>query len=196
MNDSSASITILLGRLADGDPAAEAALIGLVHAELRRMASARLALLGPGQTLQATALVHEAYLKLATGQTLWESRAHFFGAAGRAMRNIIVDQIRRKSAVRHGGEMTRVPLDPEVVGPRAGDLGRVLEIEDALRQLEAEHSRAARVVELRFFVGLNDEQVAEALGLSVRTVYREWSFAKEWLRRALGDDAAFSESAQ
>ncbi len=149
------------------------------------MAAAKVARLGPGQTLQATALVNEAYLKLAGGRGVWEGRAHFFAAAARAMRNIIVDQVRRKAAAKHGGGQRRVEIDTGIAATSAADPDRVLDIDRALLRLEAEQPRAAHVVDLRFFVGMSDDEIAEALGVSTRTVYREWSYAKAWLRREL-----------
>ncbi len=184
-------VTVLLERMSSGDRAAEAELFSVVFGELRGMAAARLRSLSPGDTLRPTELVNEAYIRLACGADGWKGRAHFFGAAGRAMRHILVDRARRRSSVKRGGDLRRARLDVagdcEVGDP--DDLQRVLEIEEALRTLERDHPLAARVTELRFFVGLSNEEVAEALGRSLRTVYREWSFAKAWLRRELSRDS-------
>lgn len=180
-------VTLLLEKVNAGDPTAESALLELVYEELREMAAARMAGLGAGQTLQATALVNEAYMKLAPRDGSWEGRAHFFGAAGRAMRNIIVDQYRRKDTARHGGDRQRVPLDTSIATTNPGDPEQVIAIEEALRRLEQEEPRAAQVVDLRYFVGLSDQATADAMGISLRTVYREWSYAKAWLRRELED---------
>lgn len=181
------AVTMLLARVSAGDDAAQADLFTAVYQELRQIAVAKMAGLGPGQTLQATALVHEAYLKLAVADAAWDGRAHFFGAAARAMRNIIVDQIRRQASVRHGGAHQRAALDTQIAEPSAMDPDRILDIESALVRLERDHPRAARIVDLRFFVGLSDQETSRAMGLSTRTVYREWSYAKAWLRRELSD---------
>ncbi len=160
------------------------------------MAAAKMARLGPGQTLQATALVNEAYLKLAGGREAWKGRAHFFGAAARAMRNIIVDQVRRKSAAKHGGGQRRVEIDTRIAAPSSTDPDRILDLDRALLRLEVEQPRAAHVVDLRFFAGLSDDETAEALGISTRTVYREWSYAKAWLRRELADRLVIGTDAE
>lgn len=188
MTPPSSSITLLLDRIAEGDTDAQTELIEAVYAELRHMAVARLAAMHPGQTLQPTALVHEAYMKLAPADSVWDGRAHFFGAAGRAMRNVIVDQVRRAATRRHGGDHSRVPLDATIAEPLPDDPDRLLDIESALRRLERDDPRAAKVVDLRFFVGLSDAETADALDVSVRTVQREWAYAKAWLRRELTEE--------
>ena len=189
MDPPAPSITVLLDRVAAGDATAEAELIEAVYTELRHMAVARMAALHPGQTLQPTALVHEAYMKLAPADSVWDGRAHFFGAAGRAMRNVIVDQVRRGATRRHGGDRMRVPLDGTIAEPLPDDPDRLLDIESALRRFERTDPRAARIVDLRFFVGLSDRETADALDISIRTVQREWAYAKAWLRRALTEGA-------
>lgn len=184
------AVTLLLKRLSEGDGTAEHELLEIVYDELRRIAASKVAALAPGDTLQATALVNEAYMKLASGDSAWDGRAHFFGAAARAMRNIIVDQIRRKATVKHGAEWRQTPLDARIAAPTASDPQRVLEIEEALARLEIEEPRAATIVDMRFFVGLSDEDTAQMLGISARTVHREWTYAKAWLRKELADTGA------
>ncbi len=181
-------ITLLLERVNAGEHSAETELFTAVYEELRQMARTRAKTQDPGSLLQATALVNEAYLKLSSGRSTWDCRAHFFGAAGRAMRNIVADDIRRRSTAKHGNGLDRVDLDTHIEGPYAENPGRVLEVDEALKRLEQEQPRAARIVELRYFVGLTDEETAEALDISVRTVYREWSYAKAWLHRDLQDN--------
>ena len=156
-----------------------------LYDELRSLAAARLARVAPGQTLQPTALVHEAFMKLTRrGDPGWDNEAHFFGAAARAMREILVDQARRKASVKHGGNSPRVELDdaPFVEAAAGHDLPRV---DEALSKLEAIDPRKGEIVMLRFFGGLTNEQTAATLGTSLATVNREWKFAKLWLRREL-----------
>lgn len=184
---SSSAVTLLLERVRKGDASAEGELMSVVYDELRHMAAARLAGQSDGRLLQPTELVNEAYLKLASPTEPWEGRAHFFGAAARAMRHIIVDQIRRQTRLRRNDDRRSQPLDTQFAEPDAADADQVLDIEALLVQLETDQPRAARVVDLRFFVGLSEEDTAEALGLSARTVYRDWSYAKAWLRRELAD---------
>jgi RNA polymerase sigma factor (TIGR02999 family) len=147
-----------------------------VYAELRNLARARLAKVPPGNTLQPTALVHEAYIRLAAGEgSGWKNRGHFFGAAAQAMRQILVDQARRKAAVKHGGDQQRVDADDFdlAIEPPAEDL---LMLDRALERLEQEDERKAQIVKLRYFAGLNREETAEVLGMSVRTLDREWRY--------------------
>lgn len=184
------AITLILERVSSGDAKAESELFDAVYDELRRMAISRAASQGPGSVLQATALVNEAYLKLKPAKGTWEGRAHFFGAAARAMRNIVADDARRRARGKHGGAFRHVELDSQVQAPNLGVPGHILEINDALERLLEEQPRAARVVELRYFAGLSDAETAKALGISLRTVFREWAFAKAWLSRELdrGED--------
>jgi RNA polymerase sigma factor (TIGR02999 family) len=181
-------ITAMLDAAARGEASAVSNLLDALYRELRALAASHLARTPPGNTLQPTALVHEAYVKLARGGEglRFEGRAHFFGAASRAMRDILVDQARRKAAAKHGGALKRAPasaLDdaPDLAAARE-DLP---EIDAALRKLEAELPRKAEVVLLRYFTGLSIEQVAEVLGVTARTVNRDWLFAKAWLQREL-----------
>jgi RNA polymerase sigma factor (TIGR02999 family) len=167
------------------DPKAADELLPLVYQELRRLAAHRMAKEAPGQTLQPTALVHEAWLKLA-GQNnpRFESRAHFFAAAAEAMRRILIDNVRRKRAARHGGGQERVDIadvDPAVT---AKD-DEWLAVGDALEKLAAQDQQMAELVKLRFFVGLTNKEAAEILGVSEPTVERWWSFARAWLYREI-----------
>ncbi len=165
-------------------PAAE--LLPALYAELRGLASSLTARLPPGQTLQPTALVHEAYLKLVRDHDPgWEGRRHFFGAAARAMREILVDQARRKASGKHGGHGRRVELTEglALIEPPAADL---LALDEAIQRLQAEEPRLAEVVLLRYYAGLSVEEVAEVVGRSDRTVKREWRQARAWLAGRLG----------
>ena len=166
-------------------------LLPLVYDELRALARSRLAREAPGQTLQATALVHEAYLRLLGGGD-WNSRGHFFGAAALAMRRILVEQARRKARLRHGGGGRRVELDEAEIAfePNLD----VLAVDTAVRRLEGEDPRKGKIVNLRFFAGLTVEETASSLGLSVGTVEREWRFIKAWLKTELAGDGADSEN--
>jgi RNA polymerase sigma factor (TIGR02999 family) len=180
-------VSAVLAAAAAGDDSASARLLPLVYDELRKLARARLARTPPGQTLQPTALVHEAYLRLIGGKEPaggWSGRAHFFFAAARAMRDIIVEQARRKSAQKRGGQQQRVELDDigVAIDPPSDD---VLGIDDALRKLEQEDPENARLVMLRYFTGLTSEEAADVLGVSVATVERRWRFTRAWLRREL-----------
>jgi RNA polymerase sigma factor (TIGR02999 family) len=178
-------VTSILKRIEQGDSSAAEAMLPLVYNELRRIAAAKMAREQPGQTLQPTALVHEAWLRLGGDtQPAWQNRTHFFAAAAEAMRRILVEKARRRQRVRHGGNLERLDLDDvEIAAPESDP--RVIQISDALDLLTAEDPVKAEVVKLRFFVGLSDREVAEALGLSERTVERHWAYAKVWLLRAV-----------
>jgi RNA polymerase sigma factor (TIGR02999 family) len=176
-------ITRMLDDVAAGKPQAADALLPVVYGELRKLAAAQMARLRPGETLQPTALVHEAYLKLVgEADPGWNGRGHFFGAAAQAMREIIVDRVRRKSAVKRGGGRPAEDLD-DAVAVAATDLGLedVLSVDASIRALEAEHPRKAQIVVMRYFGGLSEEDIAAALGVTTRTVEREWRFARAWL---------------
>ncbi len=179
-------VTRILSAIEQGDPHAAELLLPLVYQELRALAAQRLAQEDPGQTLQATALVHEAYLRLVDGDkaTHWNSRAHFFGAAAEAMRRILVDQARRKQAAKRGGQGRRVPLDAVDVGftTPADDL---LDIDEALSRLAAEDPQAAELIQLRYFAGLSFEDAAEVVGISRSTAYEHWSYARVRLKTLL-----------
>jgi RNA polymerase sigma factor (TIGR02999 family) len=158
-----------------------------VYAELRRLATALSGQLKPGQTLQPTALVHEAYMRLVKDQDPgWEGRRHFFGAAARAMREILIEQARRKAALRHGGGAKRLELGEglAVIEPPSGDL---LALDEAMQKLQASRPDLAEVVMLRYYTGLNFEETAGVVGVSVSTVKRQWRFARALLARELGD---------
>jgi RNA polymerase sigma factor (TIGR02999 family) len=177
-------VTQILDALKAGDPHAAEQLLPLVYDELRRLAATKLAHEKPGQTLSATALVHEAYLRL-VGQKEdqhWDGRGHFFAAAAEAMRRILIEQARRKQRQRHGGGLRRVDcLEAEVAVAPADD--QVLLLDEALTRLAAQRPQAAELVKLRFFTGLTLEQAAPVVGLSERTARRLWVFARAWLRR-------------
>jgi RNA polymerase sigma factor (TIGR02999 family) len=182
-------VTHILAGIEAGDPHAAEQLLPLVYDELRELAALKLAQEKPGQTLQATALVHEAYLRLVDGETPqhWNSRRHFFAAAAEAMRRILVEQARRKHRHRHGGGRQRVPLDgvQPVYRDGAADL---LAIHEALDKLSAEDAEAAQLVQLRYFAGLSVEQAAETMGLPRSTAYVHWAYAKASLRVLLDFD--------
>ena len=186
-------VTRILSQIDAGDPQAAEKLLPLVYDELRKLAAAKLALEKPGQTLQSTALVHEAFLRLVgsgeqgTGEgerrTVWKNRAHFFAAAAEAMRRILVESARRKGRVRHGGGLKRVDVLEADVAASSSDDEQILVLDEALDRLAAVRPQAAELVKLRFFVGLTEEEAAPLLGLSSRTTRRLWSFARAWLRR-------------
>jgi RNA polymerase sigma factor (TIGR02999 family) len=182
MND----VTRILSAIEQGDPQAASQLLPLVYDELRQLAAVKLSLEPPGQTLQPTALVHEAYLRLVASprsapedETSWESRGHFFAACAEAMRRILVDNARRKQAVKHGGGARRLPLEEfHRVAESPEDL---LDLDDVLTRFAAEEPDKARLVQLRFFAGLSAPDAAAALGISVATAERWWAFARAWL---------------
>jgi RNA polymerase sigma factor (TIGR02999 family) len=180
-------VTRILSAIQAGDPQAASQLLPLVYDELRKLAAQRLAQEEPGQTLQPTALVHEAYLRLVDAEQArhWDSRGHFFAAAAEAMRRILVENARRKKRGKHGGHLKRLSLeDRDVpVQPPADD---ILALDDALTRLAETDPEAARVVQLHFFAGLPIEQVAEALGVSRATAYRQWAYARARLHSAIG----------
>jgi RNA polymerase sigma factor (TIGR02999 family) len=187
MND----VTTILSAIEQGDPGAADQLLPLVYDELRTLAAQRLAREKPGQTLQATALVHEAYLRLVGDSQAqhWNSRGHFFAAAAEAMRRILVENARRKQSEKHGGGRRRVELAE--AGPVLdADPGEVLALDEALSGLAREDPEAARLVELRIFAGLSVEQAAEAAGMSRAHAYRHWSYARAWLNAHLARDAS------
>ena len=179
--------TRLIEAAVAGDPKAAADLLPLVYDELRRLASAQLANEKPGQTLQATALVHEAYLRLVGSDSAqpWNGRGHFFAAAADAMRRILVDHARHKKSLKGGGGRMRADLREEAVAdPEAAD--EVLAVDEALAELAAADPKAAELVKLRYFVGLSVDEVANALNMSPRSADRLWAYARAWLQRAIG----------
>jgi RNA polymerase sigma factor (TIGR02999 family) len=176
-------VTQVLSAIEGGDPRAAEQLLPLVYDELRRIANRKMAHESPGQTLEATALVHEAYVRLVDQQNVqqWNSRWHFFGAAAEAMRRILIEKARHKATLKAGGEFKRHGLSdiqPAIAGPNFD----LLALDVALEKLEKKDSRTAALVKLRFFAGLTIEQVAEALGISSTTADNDWAYAKSWLR--------------
>jgi RNA polymerase sigma factor (TIGR02999 family) len=172
-------VTRILAGIEQGDAAASEQLLPLVYEELRKLAAQKLAHEKPGQTLQATALVHEAYLRLVDAETAknWNSRGHFFAAAAEAMRRILVEQARRKHRVRHGGSRRRVEL-ADMAEHRVPDAATILAVDEALSVLTDQDPDAAQIVKLHFFAGLTLDETAEATGLSRATVYRQWAYAR------------------
>jgi len=178
-------VTVILDAIQKGDPKAAEELLPLVYAELRKLAAAKLAQQPPNQTLQPTALVHEAYLRLlGDGSRSWQDRRHFFAAAAEAMRHLLVDRARHKAAMRHGGGWQRVDLDDVVVATGTTD-DNILLISGALEKLAAHDAASADLVKLRFFGGLTFPQAAEVLGMSERTAKRAWAYARAWLFREI-----------
>ena len=174
-------VTQLLQALDAGDPKAADQLLPLVYEELRKVAAIRMAQEKPGQTLQATALVHEAWLRLVGAEEQrWDSRRHFFAAAAESMRRILVEKARRRLRVRHGGGLERVDLD-DVEIPGGVREEQLVAVDEALAELEREDPKKAELVKLRYFVGVTNRETSEALGLSEATVERHWAFAKAWL---------------
>ncbi len=179
-------VTRILSAIEQGDPQAADQLLPLVYDELRRLAAHKLAQEKPGQTLEATALVHEAYLRLVDGEQVkrWNSRGHFFAAAAEAMRHILVDNARRKRRTKHGGDRQRISLD-ESLPARPTNSEQVLALDDALRRLEGQDPEAAAIVKLRYFAGLSVEEAAQAVRMSRANAYRHWNFARAWLMEEL-----------
>jgi len=178
-------VTHILNAAGGSDPFAANELLALVYEELRRVAAAKMALEAQGQTLQATALVHEAWLRLTSDQKRkWNDRKHFFAAAAEAMRRILVDNARRKRAERHGGGCQRIDI-PEIVAPATPDDDRLLAVHEALEKFAALEPQKAEVVKLRYFVGMTTEETAEALGISVPTADRYWAYSRAWLAREI-----------
>jgi RNA polymerase sigma factor (TIGR02999 family) len=184
-------VTRILSAIEQGDPLASEQLLPLVYDELRKLAAVKLTQEKPGQTLQATALVHEAYLRLVDASKVqrWDSRGHFFAAAAEAMRRILLNRARdKKRAKRGGGELRRVDLDQIEIALDTDD-EELIALDDALTQLAGEDPDAARLVNLRFFAGLTLRDAAVSLGLSQRTAERQWSYARAWLHARLSQDA-------
>jgi RNA polymerase sigma factor (TIGR02999 family) len=183
-------VTRILSAVEVGDPGAAEQLLPLVYDELRRLAAQKLAREEPGQTLQETALVHEAYLRLLGGDAVaareqpWDSRGHFFAAAAEAMRRILIDRARQKRAQKRGGGRKRLDIDAVDVATRATP-DQLLAIDDALAKLGHEDPAAARLVELRYFGGLSVDEAGKALGMSTATAYRHWKYARAWLHSEL-----------
>ena len=181
------NVTQILSAIEQGDPDAAAQLLPLVYDELRKLAAARLAQEKPGQTLQATTLVHEAYLRLVDVEQAqqWNSRGHFFAAAAEAMRRILVEQARRRAAAKRGGQVNREELEESVIAAPEPAVD-VLALHEALERLEKVDPAAANLVKLRFFAGRTMGEAAEALAMSVRSAHDLWAYARSWLRREIG----------
>ena len=177
--------TVMLAAIEQGDPKAAERLLELVYEELRLLAAFKMAQEAPGQTLQATALVHEAWLRLLDGQNpSFKDRTHFFRAAAEAMRRILIDKARRKLAQRHGGSMERVDLEGhDLAAPTADE--QLLAVHEILDNLARHHPIQAEVVKLRYFVGMTNEEAAEVLSVSVATVKNYWTFARTWIFNAI-----------
>ncbi|HRJ10699.1 MAG TPA: ECF-type sigma factor [Prosthecobacter sp.] len=178
-----ADLTLLLDAIQRGEPGATDELLTQVYAELRQLARAKMAREQPGHTLQATALVHEAWLRL--GDQRFENRAHFFAAAAEAMRRILIDRARRRQAARHGASAEHLDVNEIEIAAPAGKDDELLALHDALTALEAHDARKAELVKLRYFAGLGFEEAAEILGISVPTAKRDWTYARAWLYQAI-----------
>jgi RNA polymerase sigma factor (TIGR02999 family) len=192
MND----VSELLDRIAQGERSAAEGLLPLVYEELRKLAAARLARESPGNTLEATALVHEAYLRLVAGpqrqreqEPLWDNRGHFFAAAANAMRRILIERARRKQRGIHGGGRRRRQLRPDVVAAAVPN-AQLLSLDAALTKFAQHDALKARLVELRYFAGLTGDQAAEILSISPKTADRYWAYARAWLRREMDHQEA------
>jgi RNA polymerase sigma factor (TIGR02999 family) len=181
-------VTRILSAIMQGDPTAAEQLLPLVYDELRRLATRKLASEKPGQTLQATALVHEAYLRLVdqTKEPQWDGRGHFFAAAAEAMRRILIEAARRKKRLKHGGGRNREVDEPEIAAPERPE--RLLALDEALDRLTKTNPQTAELVKLRYFAGCSNAEAASLLGISPRKANQIWAYARAWLREELGDD--------
>ncbi len=180
-------VTRILNSIESGDPHAAGELLPLVYDELRKLAAAKMAGELPGQTLQPTALVHEAWLRLTGNENIkWDGRAHFFGAAAEAMRRILIENARRKRALRHGGGQFRVELPEQDIAASATD-DQLLAINEALEKFIVKDRQKAELVKLRFFVGLTIEEAAAILGISAPTAKRQWAYARAWLHAEINN---------
>lgn len=188
MEDPADNLTLILDPASEGDPLSAEELIPMVYGELRKLAAWRLGQEAEAHTLQATALVHEAYLKLSPGEPQWEGRKHFFRAAAEAMRRILIDRARHRKAVRHGGGLHRTGYVEDAIDVPSAQDEEILAIDDVLDRFARIEPRKAEVVKLRYFVGMTLEETAEALGISIPTAKRDWTFARAWLFRELKPD--------
>lgn len=189
MEDSRDHLTAILDAACDGNKQAAENLIPLVYGELRKLAAWRLGRESEAHTLQATALVHEAYLRLSPGETQWDGRRHFFNAAGEAMRRILIDRARHRKAVRHGGGLRRTGYAEDAIDVPSAQDEEILAINDVLDRFSRIEPRKAEVVKLRYFVGMTNEETAETLGISPPTAKRDWIYARAWLFRELKREA-------
>lgn len=179
-------VTALLNAMTSGSPDSAQQLLDFIYDELRRIARSRLGHMDAGSSMNATALVHEAWLRIGDANcSQWDNRGHFFGAAARAMRQILVDQHRRKRRIKHGGDLVAEQLHSQIETPVRLPVFDLIALDEALDRLETAHERPARIVMMRYFAGATQEDVALMLNVSKRTVEREWRFARAWLQRAL-----------
>lgn len=178
-------VTQILGALERGDAQASEQLLPLVYEELRKLAAAKMAQEVVDHTLQPTALVHEAYLRLVGDGGSWENRGHFFAAAAEAMRRILIEEARRRSSLKRGGNQTIVELPDDIISPDKNESESILALDEALTKLKASDPDSYRLVMLRYFTGLTVEEAAQSLGISTRTAKRYWSFARAWLQREI-----------
>ena len=187
VNKKMSNVTQLIQQLEKGDRSSQEQLLSAVYEELRRLAAVKIAGEKPGQTLQATALVHEAYLRLVAvpQSTRWNGRAHFFGAAAEAMRRILVENARRKGRIKHGGGMQRQELEPEWFVSEEVDLAELLDVHAGLDALATKAPRKAELVKLRYFLGMTNAEAAQLLGIAPATAEDDWRFSKAWLKRFL-----------
>ncbi|MCA9172343.1 MAG: sigma-70 family RNA polymerase sigma factor [Planctomycetales bacterium] len=181
-------VTQILSKIEQGDPDAADQLLPLLYDELRRLAASKLANEKPGQTLQATALVHEAYVRLVGHASTqpWDGRGHFFAAAAEAMRRILIERARHRASLKRGGDRERIELasvEPAILPLACDD---IIELEEALQKLELQHPRKAQLVKLRFYAGLTTAQAANSLEISLSTAENDWTYARSWLRLAIG----------
>ena len=183
-------VTELLRAIETGKSEASIELLPIVYNELRQLAKTKLANEKPGQTLQATALVHEAYLRLVGGEQSddWNGRGHFFGAAAEAMRRILIENARRKQAAKHGGNARRIELNNDLAVDQSRD-DRLLELNDAIDKLESNDELKAQLVKLKLFAGLSTDEAGQALGISTATAHRNWNYCRAWLKTELSADA-------
>lgn len=186
-------VTRILASMEGGDPSASEQLLPLIYGELRRLATEKMVHEKPGQTLQATALVHEAYLRLVDVQKSphWNSRGHFFAAAAEAMRRILIERARHKKSQKGGGQHQRADL-PDIEAPPDPSFLDILALHEALAKLEQKDVRKAELVKLRFFAGLTNEEAAQALGISSSTADNDWAYARAWLRLEMGEESPHS----
>ena len=179
-------VTQILAQIQQGNVTAAADLLPLVYAELRRLASHKLNKELPGQTLQPTALVHEAYIRLVGDEEIkWDGRSHFFAAAAEAMRRILIENARRRNSLKRGGDVSQQEVSEDDAIVYLDDIDELLDLDEALTKLAVDEPELAKLVELRYFAGLSVEEAAEALGVSGRTIKRNWAFARAWLGREL-----------